>query len=86
MTTAVQIIGLGLLAAGPLLATIGLYGMLRHPGIFNQAQPAELAHPQSLADCRDRRQRQIEQLTELRSSSPDSPSALHRDSHVRTVL
>jgi hypothetical protein len=35
-----------------------------------QAQPAELAHPQSLADRRDRRQRQIEQLTELRRGEP----------------
>jgi multicomponent Na+:H+ antiporter subunit G len=42
VTTALQIVGLGLLAAGLLLATIGLYGMLRHPGIFDQIHAAGL--------------------------------------------
>jgi monovalent cation/proton antiporter MnhG/PhaG subunit len=42
VTTALQIVGLGLLATGLLLATIGLYGMLRHPGIFDQIHAAGL--------------------------------------------
>ena len=42
MTTALEIAGLVLLAAGLLLATVGLYGMLRHPGIFDQIHAAGL--------------------------------------------
>lgn len=42
MTTVLEIAGLVLLAAGLLLATIGLYGMLRHPGIFDQLHAAGL--------------------------------------------
>jgi monovalent cation/proton antiporter MnhG/PhaG subunit len=42
MSTAMEIAGLVLLAAGLLLATIGLYGMLRHPGIFDQIHAAGL--------------------------------------------
>jgi multicomponent Na+:H+ antiporter subunit G len=42
VTTALEIVGLVLLAAGLLLATVGLYGMLRHPGIFDQIHAAGL--------------------------------------------
>lgn len=42
MTAVVEIIGVALLAGGLLLATIGLYGMLRHPGIFDQLHAAGL--------------------------------------------
>jgi multicomponent Na+:H+ antiporter subunit G len=42
VTTALEIAGLVLLAAGLLLATVGLYGMLRHPGIFDQIHAAGL--------------------------------------------
>jgi len=42
MTTVVEIAGVALLAAGLLLATVGLYGMLRHPGIFDQLHAAGL--------------------------------------------
>lgn len=42
MTTVLEIAGVALLAAGLLLATIGLYGMLRHPAIFDQLHAAGL--------------------------------------------
>jgi multicomponent Na+:H+ antiporter subunit G len=42
VTTALEIVGLVLVAAGLLLATVGLYGMLRHPGIFDQIHAAGL--------------------------------------------
>jgi multicomponent Na+:H+ antiporter subunit G len=37
-----EIVGVVLLGLGLLLATIGLYGMLRHPDIFHQLHPAGL--------------------------------------------
>jgi len=37
-----DILGAGLLALGLLLATIGLYGLLRIPDIFHQLHPAGL--------------------------------------------
>ena len=42
MTTLLEVAGVALLATGLLLATIGLYGMLRHPGIFDQLHAAGL--------------------------------------------
>ena len=42
MTTVLQIAGVLLLAGGLLLATIGLYGMLRRPAIFDQLHAAGL--------------------------------------------
>jgi monovalent cation/proton antiporter MnhG/PhaG subunit len=42
MSTVLEIAGLVLLTAGLLLATIGLYGMLRHPEIFDQIHAAGL--------------------------------------------
>lgn len=42
MTTVLEVIGLVLLAGGLLLATIGLYGMLRHPEIMEQLHAAGL--------------------------------------------
>ena len=42
MSAIFEIAGAALLAAGLLLATIGLYGMLRHPEIFEQLHAAGL--------------------------------------------
>jgi monovalent cation/proton antiporter MnhG/PhaG subunit len=42
VTTVLEIAGVALLATGLLLATIGLFGMLRHPGIFDQLHAAGL--------------------------------------------
>ena len=42
MTTLLEVAGVILLAAGLLLATIGLYGMLRRPDIFEQLHAAGL--------------------------------------------
>jgi monovalent cation/proton antiporter MnhG/PhaG subunit len=42
VTAVLEIAGVTLLAGGLLLATIGLYGMLRHPGIFDQLHAAGL--------------------------------------------
>ena len=42
MTIVLEVAGLVLLAAGLHVATIGLYGMLRHPAIFDQLHAAGL--------------------------------------------
>ena len=42
MTTLLEIAGVALLGLGLTLATIGLYGMLRRPGIFDQLHAAGL--------------------------------------------
>jgi monovalent cation/proton antiporter MnhG/PhaG subunit len=42
VTTVLEVAGVALLAAGLLLATIGLYGMLRRPAIFDQLHAAGL--------------------------------------------
>jgi monovalent cation/proton antiporter MnhG/PhaG subunit len=42
MTTVIEVAGALLLVAGLLLATIGLYGMLRRPSIFDQVHAAGL--------------------------------------------
>jgi multicomponent Na+:H+ antiporter subunit G len=42
MGVVVDVLAVGALGAGLLLATVGLYGMLRHPGIFAQLHAAGL--------------------------------------------
>lgn len=42
MTAVVEVAGLVLLGGGLLLATIGLYGMMRHPELFEQLHAAGL--------------------------------------------
>ena len=48
-----------------------------------EPEPSELAHPTALQDRRDRRQRAVEQLGDLRPGEPQAPQ---RDDHLDSLL